>query len=231
MVISGLSQVHTVTNPLLLALSLLIAAPLPQAPASAADVARSLQKKYEQVRDFSADFEHVYEGGVLRKKLTERGTVLVRKPGMMRWTYTSPEKKEFVSDGRKLYSYVPEDKQVVVSAVPPADEASSPALFLAGKGNLLRDFTPSFASLPGVAASDVALKLVPKTPQREYDWMILVLDRTSFQLRRLVTTDAQGGTSTFVFTRLRENVGLLDKAFSFTIPRGVDVITDGIPKR
>ena len=101
------------------------------------------------MRDFSADFEHVYEGGVLKKKVTERGTVLVKKPGMMRWTYTSPEKKEFVSDGRKLYSYVPEDRQVVVSAVPPADEASSPALFLAGKGDILRDFTPSMAGVPG----------------------------------------------------------------------------------
>jgi outer membrane lipoprotein carrier protein len=232
MVVSGFGPGHSVIQPLLLALSLLIAVHAPQPPASAAEVARNLQRKYEQVRDFSADFEHVYEGGVLRRKLTERGTVLVRKPGMMRWTYTSPEKKEFVSDGRKLYSYVPEDKQVIVSAVPPANEASSPALFLAGKGDLLRDFTPSFASpLPELAPSDVALKLVPRTPQREYDWMILVLDRASLQLRRLVTTDAQGGTSTFIFTRLRENVGLPDKAFSFTIPRGVDVITDGSRKR
>ena len=218
-------------RPLLLALSLLIGHPVPQPPASAAEVARSLQKKYDQVRDFSADFEHVYEGGVLRKKLTERGTVLVKKPGMMRWTYTSPEKKEFVSDGRKLYSYVPEDNQVIVTVVPPADEASSPALFLAGKGDLLRDFSPSFAPRPELAASDVALKLVPRTPQRDYAWMILVLDRASLQIRRLVTIDAQGGTSTFVFTRLRENVGLLDKAFGFTIPRGVDVITDGSLKR
>jgi outer membrane lipoprotein carrier protein len=212
---------------------LLAGAPAAQAqpPTAAADLARSVQKKYEQVRDFSADFEHVYEGGVLKKKVAERGTVLVKKPGMMRWTYTSPEKKEFVSDGRRLYSYVPEDRQVVVSAVPPSDEASSPALFLAGRGNILRDFTPSIATVAGVGASEVALKLVPSSPQREYDWIVLVLDRATLQIRRLVTTDTQGGTSTFVFTRLRENVGLPDKAFAFTIPRGVDVITDGSLKR
>jgi outer membrane lipoprotein carrier protein len=202
-----------------------------QPPVAAADLARAVQKKYEQVRDFSADFEHAYEGGVLKKKVTERGTVLVKKPGMMRWTYTSPEKKEFVSDGRSLYSYVPEDRQVVVSAVPAAAEASSPALFLAGKGDILRDFTPSIPTVSGLGASDVALKLVPSTPQREYDWIVLVLDRASFQIRRLVTTDAQGGTSTFVFTRLKENVGLPDRAFTFTIPRGVDVISDASRKR
>jgi outer membrane lipoprotein carrier protein len=197
----------------------------------AATLARNLQRKYEQVRDFSADFEHLYVGGVLKKKITERGTVLVKKPGMMRWTYTSPEKKEFVSDGQKLYSYVPEDRQVMVSAVPPADEASSPAMFLAGKGNLVRDFKASLGDVQGLAPSEVALKLVPATAQRDYDWLVLVIDRATLQIRRLITADAQGGTSTIVFTRLRENVGLPDKAFAFTIPRGVDVITDGSRKR
>jgi outer membrane lipoprotein carrier protein len=216
--------------PFLLVLSWLAAPPAPQAAPAAVDLARNVQRKYEQVRDFSADFEHIYEGGVLRKKLTERGTLLVKKPGMMRWVYTSPEKKEFVSDGRTLYAYVPADKQVIVSTVLPADEASSPAMFLAGKGSIQRDFTPRIAAAEGLAASEVALELVPRTRQNEYDWIILVVDRASLQIRRLITADSQGGTSTFVFTKLRENVGLPDKAFAFTIPRGVDIVTDGSRK-
>lgn len=209
---------------------------VPQAPPaatapSAADLARNLQRKYEQVRDFAADFEHAYRGGVLKQKVTERGTVLIKKPGMMRWTYTNPERKEFVSDGHKLYSYVPEDKQVMVSDVPPADEASSPALFLTGKGNVVRDFKASIADVSGLQPGEAALKLVPNAPQRDYDSIVLVLDRATYQIRRLITTDAQGGTSTFTFTNLRENVGLPDKAFAFTTPRGVDVITDGSRKR
>ena len=44
--------------------------------------------------------------------------VTVKKPGLMRWIYTNPERKEFVSDGLKMYSYIPEDRQVVVSNVP-----------------------------------------------------------------------------------------------------------------
>jgi outer membrane lipoprotein-sorting protein len=41
-----------------------------------------------------------------------------------------------------------------------------------------------------------------------------------------VTSDAQGGTSTFSFLNLKENVGVADSEFVFRIPRGVDVITD-----
>src|SRR3982750_2506844 len=110
---------------------------------TAAEVATALQKKIDGIRDFATDFTHVYEGGVLRKQITERGRLLVKKPGKMRWDYTTPEQKQFVSDGVKMYSYIPDDKQVIVSSVPSEDEASSPALFLAGKGSLTRDFTAS----------------------------------------------------------------------------------------
>ena len=41
---------------------------------SAQEVAAALQKKYDSVRDFTADFVQDSEGGVLRKKQTERGS-------------------------------------------------------------------------------------------------------------------------------------------------------------
>ena len=170
---------------------------------------------------------HAYEGGVLHKQITERGTLLVKKPGKMRWEYTAPEHKVFVSDGLKMYSYIPQDKQVIVTAVPGEDQATTPALFLTGKGNLTRDFTASSGELPaGAPEGTRALKLVPKTPQREYDWLVLVVDPVALLIRGLVTVDTQGGKSTFAFTNLRENVGLTDKEFAFKIPPGVDVISD-----
>src|SRR5437773_237321 len=69
---------------------------------SAQDLAQALQRKYDGIKDFSADFTHSYRGGVLRKEITERGRLLVKRPGRMRWQYTSPEEKLFVSDGAKM---------------------------------------------------------------------------------------------------------------------------------
>jgi outer membrane lipoprotein carrier protein len=193
---------------------------------TAQELAAALQKKYDGIKDFSADFVHAYEGGVLRKQITERGKLLVKKPGRMRWEYTAPEQKLFVSDGLKLYSYVPQDKQVIVSDVPAADNATTPALFLTGKGNLTRDFTASLVALPaGMPAGGRALKLVPRTPQREYEWLTLVVDPAALTIRGLVTMDAQGGTSSFSFTNLKENINPADKEFAFKIPRGVDVVS------
>jgi outer membrane lipoprotein carrier protein len=184
-------------------------------------VARGLQQHYLTVRDFSAEFTHTYRGGVLRTQTRESGTVKVKKPGRMRWIYTNPERKEFVSDGQKIYSYIPEDRQVIVGAVPRDDEASSPALFLAGKGDITRDFTASAAesAVPGA----VAVKLTPKKAEPEYEFLIVSADPATFQIRALTTRDRQGGESTLVLTKLKENQGISDKEFGFVIPRGVDV--------
>jgi len=202
--------------------------PPPQASADA--VARSVQQHYDGVRDFTADFTQTYEGGALRKKSRERGTVLVKKPGKMRWTYKAPEEKLFISDGRKIYFYVPADKQVTVTSMPSEDKASTPILFLVGKGNLTADFAVSFAEATsnGAAAApadSVALKLVPKVRTPDYDSLVLIVDRRTLALRMLIAHAEQSGTSTFTFSNLKENVGLSDGQFTFSIPRGADVIT------
>jgi outer membrane lipoprotein carrier protein len=194
-------------------------------PDSPSRLAEDLQKRYATVRDFSADFVHSYRGGVLRTEAVERGTVIVKKPGKMRWEYTSPERKLFVSDGTRLYAYVPEDRQVTISEVPGNDRASTSALFLAGRGDLTRDFDSSIDASLDTPAGTVALKLTPRQAEPEYDWLVLVIDRASLQIRQLITADAQGGRSTFAFSNLRENTNPADRTFAFTVPRGVDVIT------
>src|SRR5688500_13910477 len=78
-------------------------------------LARRLQARYDAIKDFTADFSQTYEGGVLRRKTTESGTLLIKKPGRMRWEYKTPEEKLFVADGRKIYAWVPADRQVTVS--------------------------------------------------------------------------------------------------------------------
>ena len=204
----------------------------PQAPdrPPVMEVARNLQRSYQNVRDFSADFVHTYSGGVLGQQVTERGTVLIRKPMKMRWTYTSPEKKVFVSDGVKLYSYIPQDRQVIVSSIP-TDETSTPTLFLAGKGNITRDFVVGWADVPQAPPDTYALKLEPTRREPDYESLVLVVDRKTYQLRMLLTTDRQGGKSTFTFSRLRENINLPDREFTFQIPRGVEVVYSDSPIR
>ena len=196
-------------------------------PATADSVAGDLQRKYDRINDFTTDFVHTYRGGVLKQQATERGRLLVKKPGKMRWEYTAPETKLFVSDGRKIYSYIPQDRQVVVSTMPQDDQAPTPALFLTGKGNITRDFNVAFDTVAEAPAGSLALKLTPKKKEPEYDALTLVVDSKTLSLRMLITVDTQGGRSAFTFSNLKENVGLADNHFVFQMPRNVDVVTAG----
>ena len=212
------------TRTLAVLLALLMSAAIPRAQAKQpADVlARDLQARYQLVRDFSADFVQSYRGGVLKTQTTESGTVAVKKPGKMRWTYVKPERKELVSNGSQMFWYIPEDKQVTVWNT--ADRATTPDLFLSGRGDIARDFTPSYVE--SAVAGTIALKLVPRKSEPEYEYLILALDPAKLQIRGLTTRDHQGGDSTWIFANMKENRGLSDKDFEFNRPRGVTVVTD-----
>jgi len=200
---------------------ILLGSPAAARQQSAQQVASALQAKYDSIKDFSADFTQQYESGVLKRKITEKGTLQVKKPGKMRWDYTAPEKKLFVSDGARIYLWVPADNQVTMSEVPKQDEATTAVLFLVGKGNLTRDFNVSFGK--NAPAGTYGLRLDPKLPERDYDWLELVVDQKTMQIRALSAADRQGGQSTFQLSNFKENVGIPDGTFTFKIPRGADV--------
>jgi len=194
--------------------------------APAADIAAELQRRYDGIRDFSADFTQIYEGALLRRKAKESGTVYVKKPGKMRWEYKTPEQKLFISDGRTMFMYFPADRQVMTNPVPEEDQATSAILFLMGKGDITRDFAIRFGDDRGEAAVYV-LRLDPRLRQAEYDWLQVTVDRTTLQIRELAWGDAQGGRSTIMLSNFKENPGLADKMFQFAIPRGTEVIAGG----
>lgn len=211
-------------------LSALVATAMPLAQAgkeTAEQFAGRIQARYDTIRDFEADFVQTYQGGLLRTKNTEQGTVAIKRPGRMRWVYTKPERKEFVSNGERIYSYIPQDKQVIVSPMPSGDQ-TTPALFLTGRGHLVRDFTAQFTDVPNAPPGAIGLKLTPKKDDPEFEWLMIAVNPGTLQLQQLVALDRQGGQSSFVFTNLKENRNLSDKIFDFQIPRGVDVITNGV---
>ena len=184
-----------------------------------------LQARYNAVGDFSADFAHSYTGGVLRAANVERGTVHVKKPGRWRFDYTHPEIKRFVSNGRTVVSYFPADRQAIVSDLPPGGGSATPASFLAGDGDLTRDFDGRYV---GGAATDTGwvVELTPRAVDADYATLTLAIDPGSLAIRRMSATDLQGGVSTYVFSNLQQNQGIADRFFEFDAPRGIEVVTD-----
>lgn len=202
----------------------LAALPSAQAP-SAADIAQQLQAHYQTVKSFSADFTQSYKGGVLKQTTQGRGLVKVKKPGRMRWTYTSADKQEMVADGSQTYTYIPSDRKVYVAPLPKDQDSSAAILFLTGRGDFARDFTPEMT--PDQPADASKLKLTPKVPQSDFKTLTLTVDKKTMAITGMETADDQGGTSTYTFTNLKENVNLPDSVFVFdlkALPKNVEVI-------
>lgn len=203
--------------------------PLEAQTQSPTELAQALQKKYRAIRDFSTDSSHTYRGGVLKKSITEKGRLLIGE-GHMRWNYTSPEVKQYRVGRREALLHRTSRPTSRSSSAPcrrttppVRRRCSSRARATSRATSRRRTATCPRGSAPGTRA----LKLVPRKPRPDYDWLVLLVDPGSLTLRGMVTADARVGTSVFSFSNLKENVGLADKEFTFRMPRGVDVITDG----
>jgi len=193
---------------------------------SVEEIVSHLQERYDTLDDFSADFQHTYAGGLLSTSNIEHGIVHVKKPGRWRFNYSTPENKSFICNGTSIYSYFPEDQQVILSQLPDNPRTSTPALFLSGVGNLENDFTVELSEPDNTNNHSLVLRLTPVVGSADYEFLVLTLNAKNYNIEVMATTDFQGGVSTYTFANLQENPGLSDTFFEFDIPQDVDVITD-----
>jgi len=192
-----------------------------QTPPVASDLAARIQARYATVRDFTADFTQTQTSAISRSTAVDRGKVVVKKPGRMRWVTSTGSRSELVADGTQVYFYLPKDKLVQISPLPKDSEASTALLLLAGRGDLTRDFSVD----PNVRGGELdwQLTLTPRASQADFKTLTLAVDRRTLQLRGLRVVDTQGGVQQFEFANLRENQGISDSTFAFRVPKGVDI--------
>lgn len=200
-----------------LALSLAGSTTLAEQAPTASELARRIQAHYNAVADFTADFVATFQYQLTHQVSVERGTLKVKKPSRMRWTFTKPDRKEFVADGTRLYTYFPADRVGTEHMLSETGDDSLALLFLAGKGDLTRDFAASMP--PEQPAGEWQLVLSPKKRQDQYDTLTLGVRRDSLALTGLVIVDEEG-TQSYQFTNFKNNTGLKDSDFRFVFPPG-----------
>lgn len=195
-------------------------------PPSLDQLVDRVQSHYDRLQDFEAQFTQRHVRRIIHKVVEERGTMAFKKPDLMRWEYQSPENKLFVSDGTKTYFYVPEDHQVIVShtaggAMGPAPD--SPLALIMGRTRLLDTFEVVESDSEPQSGGRV-LRLIPRRPQEDFEQAEIEVRPEDGQVRRVILLDNQGNRSEFIFEDIRENRGLSDALFHFTIPSGVDIL-------
>lgn len=198
---------------------LLVAAVLP--PVRAADVdkvLKGIESRYNTAKTLQANFVQTYTSG--GRKTTEQGVLYLRKPGRMRWQYSSPEGKLVISDGELMYAYDPRDKRAEKTKLKDAGDLQAPLAFLLGKLDFQRDFREFDSTAEG---DDINIKAVPKSDKLVYTEVSFLASPT-FVIKRLTVKGQDGSTMEYSFDNEKKNPLLTDALFRFTPPPGVEVV-------
>ena len=187
-------------------------------------VLAEIQDRYRNTNDFEAGFVQEYIGKVMKSPQRGEGKVYFKKKGMMRWDYRVPNQK-LISNGLTLWHYQPEEKQVFVSDMSKVMKEKTPLAFLAGEGNLTRDFNLAHFSESVSQKEDVfVLELLPKEPQPILSKLTLNVNPKTFYVVQADVFDGLGNVTRTRFIDIRTNMNLPSFLFQFSIPPGVEVL-------
>jgi outer membrane lipoprotein carrier protein len=181
-----------------------------------------LQSRYNRISTLSADFAQVHVDRGQRER-RESGHLLLKKPGKMKWNYTSPEEKLFISDGKYLYEYASADNYATRSSVTDSEDLRAPFAFLLGQGNLRNEFRRiEFSKESPIRAGNKVLRLIPRRLQ-DFDELLIEFDPANYEMSRLSVVKSSDERSDFLFSNVKENVLTSSVEFVFKAPPGVEV--------
>jgi outer membrane lipoprotein carrier protein len=188
-----------------------------------AKIASQVDKRYNSLQSFKADFVELYNGSGVNRE--ESGTLTLKRPGRMRWDYRQPTQKLFLSDGKTAFFYVPGERQARKSDVKKLEDFRSPLRYLLGKTKLQKEFD-GLAIVEGVRPKREGNVVIGGVPKNMADRVSRVLFEISpaNQIERIVIEEVDGATTEFQFKNIVENVKTSDAEFHFTAPPGVELI-------
>jgi outer membrane lipoprotein carrier protein len=192
--------------------------------ATGQEVLNEVQNRYEKTNDLEANFIQESIGKVMKKPQRGEGKVYLKKKGMMRWDYRTPNQK-LISDGQTLWYYQPDENQVLVYDVSKVLKEKIPLAFLSGEGDLSRDFNIlNLKESIFQKEEHFILELAPKEPWAALTKLTLTVDKKTYFVVQADVFDVLGNLTRTRFTDIKTNVALPNFLFLFTIPPGAEVV-------
>lgn len=190
---------------------------------TAAELAGRVDRHYNTLHSLEVHFVQHYAGMGMQRK--ESGVLLLKKPGRMRWTYTDPDGKLFLLDGRYGYFYSPGETEAQKVEEKRLDDLRSPLRFLLGHTELEKELTG--LKMTPAGNGDFVLAGVPKGLEQRVS-ALKITAAPDGTIRGMTIEETDGVTNSFDFSGELANAPAPDAAFVFTPPAGVHVVT-GMP--
>jgi len=191
------------------------------------ELAKRIDDHYNHLQSLKAGFHEEYDG--LGMHRSESGTLLLRKPGRMRWDYQSMPGKVFVLDGKYGWFYAPGDTQVQRIAASQLDDLRSPLRFLLGHTKIESELEGLKLTSPAQAGKSALYTLtgIPKGQGKRIEKLVLTVT-ASGAIQNIEIDEMDGAQTRFAFSGEEPNAVIPEGVFHFTPPAGVPVV-DSLP--
>ena len=192
-------------------------------PPSVQDLAHRVDQHYNKLHSLKAGFTESYAGLGMHRQ--ESGTLLLLKPGRMRWDYASPPGKVFLIDGKYAWFYTKGDTQVQRIPAKELDDLRSPLRFLLGHTQLEKELTG--LKLTGASGGQFTLTGEPKGQENRVTRLALTVTADG-SITSIEVEETDGAITHFIFTGEQPNAQIAPELLQFTLPKGVPVV-DAMP--
>jgi outer membrane lipoprotein carrier protein len=205
-----------------LALWVSLAIPLVAAEPDLNTLLRGVEQRYNRAKTLQVHFVESYtvQG---RARKSESGELTLRKPGRMRWDYTAPSGKLFISDGKDVYLYTPEANRVEKTKLKASDDMRAPLAFLLGKLDFAKDFRDFEVKPEG---TQYLITAKAKNDNFPYE-KVQMLVTPDYQIQRLIINLQNQSQLTFDLDGEKVNPAVDDALFKFQMPAGATLVAEG----
>jgi len=187
---------------------------------------KGVETRYNRAKTLQVLFREEYTpsgpgGGPARR--SESGRLVLEKPGRMRWDYSQPQGKLFISDGKIMWLYTPSENRAEKMKLRESEDMRAPLAFLLGKLNFEKEFRNLQARPEGTATRITAEPKTGDLPYSAVEFVVTVENR----IREVKVTGFDNSILDFTFDEERLNPPIDGKLFQFQAPPGAEVVEGG----
>jgi outer membrane lipoprotein carrier protein len=204
--------------------------PTTATPVTANVVAARVQRFYDQTRTVQARFQQHFWIRAHARTQSSRGTIVIQRPGRIRFDYAQPSGKVVVSTPAGFTYYEPGENGAPGQYMRGTVDGASAALgFLTGTADIARDFRISLRSVGASAPPNTdALELRPRRADPRYRRVVLYVSNaagTEGVVLRVSIEDPDGNWNRFDFSGFQFDRDVNASTFEFQPPSGAREIT------
>jgi len=158
-----------------------------------------------------------------RPHRAESGTLTLSRPGRMRWEYSQPQGKLWVSDGKTVSMYLPQENRVERSPLKESEDVRVPLAFLLGKLH----FEKEFRNIEGrPEGNGLRITAQPKSDALPYSQVEFVVSARN-EIREVKLTGFDKSLLVYSFDDEKMNPPADPKLFKLVVPAGAEVVENG----